>query len=88
MKITCQIGKTEKVKTDALILFAFQERKLPRSLIPVDRAARGQISKLLKSGDFSGKEGEVAVSYPEGKIPARRILVAGLGKKSEVNLET
>jgi leucyl aminopeptidase len=53
----------------------------------VDRALNGAISDLIAGGDLSGKAGEVAVLYPRGAIPAKRVLVVGLGKTEAFNLE-
>jgi len=54
----------------------------------VDKALNGAIRELIASGDFRGKSGQVAVLYPRGAIPARRVLVVGLGKQEKFNLES
>jgi leucyl aminopeptidase len=41
----------------------------------------------MKSGDFTGKHAQVSVIYTRGTLPARRVLLLGLGKKKEFDLE-
>jgi len=47
----------------------------------------GAIRELIEGGDFKGKKGEVAVLYPRGAITARRVLLVGLGKQQDFDLE-
>jgi len=88
MKTIVTTAKAETVRTEALILFMFQGKKLPRSLAPVDLAYQGQLSRLLKSGDFSGKEDELVLLYPPPQAPAKRIIVAGLGEEKKLESGT
>jgi len=53
----------------------------------VDRALGGQIRELLAWGDFSGKLNETALLYPGDDFPARRVLIVGLGKQEEFDLD-
>jgi leucyl aminopeptidase len=48
----------------------------------VDRAAGGAISRLLRRGDFTGKNPEVFPITALRRGPAERILLVGLGPKS------
>ena len=53
----------------------------------VDRALNGQISDLIAAGDFEGKLNETLYLYSNGALPARRVLLVGLGKQDEFTLE-
>lgn len=44
-----------------------------------DQALKGAISELIEAGEITGKVGESAVLYPRGIIPAKRVVVVGLG---------
>ncbi|MCE2982740.1 MAG: leucyl aminopeptidase [Parachlamydia sp.] len=44
------------------------------------------LSPVLKSGDFTGKEGEIALLYIEGE-PEQRIALIGLGPQDKVSTE-
>ena len=48
----------------------------------------GLITQIAKEEGFSGKANETLWVRTDGKLPANRILVIGLGKKEEINLET
>jgi leucyl aminopeptidase len=53
----------------------------------VDQALGGAIGEAVSAGDLRGKKGDTAVFYPRGAIPARRVLVVGLGKQEGFGLE-
>jgi leucyl aminopeptidase len=53
----------------------------------VDRALGGAISQLIALGDIRGKSGELVTIHTFGKTPAPRVLVAGLGKSSEFDVD-
>ena len=46
----------------------------------LDRALDGAITDLIGEGDVTGKKGELTLIYSLGRIPSRRVVVAGLGK--------
>ena len=46
----------------------------------VDGALGGAISDLIAEGDITGKKGELTLIYGLGKLAAKRVIVAGLGK--------
>jgi len=50
----------------------------------LDRATRGALSALLKTGDFTGRHLETALLYPRG-VKARRVLLVGLGRADQSN---
>jgi leucyl aminopeptidase len=52
----------------------------------VDRALDGAISALIADGGITGKKGELTVLHTFGKLPAGRVLVVGLGKSEEFDL--
>lgn len=53
----------------------------------VDRALDGAISALIAQGDLRGKYGELVLFPTFGRIPAPRVLVAGLGKPGEFTID-
>jgi leucyl aminopeptidase len=53
----------------------------------VDDVLDGAISDLIEVGDLSGKAGQIAVLYPRGAIPARRVIVVGLGSRDEFDAD-
>jgi len=83
MKINVRAGKIEKHKTDAAIILLFEKEKPGRVAERVDKALGGMISRLIKKGDVKLKTGTVHLLYPEGRIRAERLLLVGLGNRSE-----
>ena len=53
----------------------------------VDSALGGAITDLIAEGDISGKRGENTLIYSLGQLPARRVVVAGLGKRSDFDTD-
>ena len=53
----------------------------------VDRALGGAISQLIAQGDIRGKAGELTLIHTMGKIASPRVLVAGLGKSKDFDVD-
>jgi len=88
MKVTVEQGAIQASTADALVVNLFEGVTAPGGATgAVDRALDGAISELIAGGDISGKEGEVAVLYPRGAIPARRVIVVGLGDRQKFDIE-
>ena len=88
MKIFVKKGKLQDIKSQAVILALFQDQKeLTGTALLIDQASGGLITELINNGDFAAKPSQIAVVYTRGAIPAQRIALVGLGKKSEINLE-
>ncbi|MBX3055978.1 MAG: leucyl aminopeptidase [Anaerolineae bacterium] len=88
MKIQVVQGNIQESTADTLIVNLFDDVTTPAGATgAVDTALNGAISELIVHGDLTGKVGEVGVLYPRGTIPAKRVLVVGLGKRGEFDLE-
>ena len=88
VKIHVKKGKLAAIKSQAIILALFQDQKeLTGTPLLIDQAGNGLITELIKNGDFAARPSQISVVYTRGAIPAQRIALVGLGKKSEVNLE-
>ncbi len=88
MKITVKKGSLADVKTEAFILaFCEGEKALSGPAADIDQKSGGLLSDIIKSGDFAAKASEALMIYTRGAVPAKRIALVGLGKKSELNLE-
>jgi len=58
-------------------------RKVPGFLAALDKAFKGEISRVLASSDFTGKPDQTAVFYP-AKGP-KRVLLVGLGERDSLD---
>lgn len=86
MEIQAVPGRLETYACDALILSLFEGGTLPSAIQTVDAALDGAISDLM-GADFSGKAGQVIVHYTRGAIPAKRIILVGLGQAEAFTVE-
>ncbi len=88
MKITVRKENPSGLACEAVLAFHFEDRKKPFGLAAIlDRLSGGAISDLIAAGDFEGKLNQVAVVYPSRPVPAKRIVLVGLGKKKDLNLD-
>ena len=56
--------------------------RLPPRVAAIDRAAGGRIAQALAAGDFKGKRGETLLIHPASTLPAKRLLLIGLGDEA------
>jgi len=90
MQFEYSVNSLDKISADAILVFAFQNDKdKTRKFHPLsglknaDEILKGSIFKVLEIAKFTGKRGESFSFFPEEKFLAKRIIVLGLGKKSE-----
>jgi leucyl aminopeptidase len=88
MDIRVEKGKAEKTPCELLLLFSFEfPQPLAGPIQSVDLKWKGVISDLIKQGDFKGDLFQCQLLYPQGALPAKRVLLTGLGKREEFDLE-
>jgi leucyl aminopeptidase len=59
--------------------------RLPARVAAIDRALGGRLAAIVAAGDFRGEKGDNAVAYPEGALPAKRVMLAGLGPEAKLD---
>jgi len=75
-------GEIISVEADAIVVNLFEGTKKPGGATgAVDKALDGAITKLIEQGEIKGKLNEISIIHSLGKIPARIVAVAGLGKQ-------
>src|SRR5512139_3389322 len=88
MDIRVEQGRPEKFSSELLLLFAFEPPEpLEGPIQSVDLEWKGFISTLITQGDFKGELFECRLLHTQGALPAPRVLLTGLGKKGEFDLE-
>jgi len=88
IQIKVRVGDVTEVECDALIVNLFDGVTHPGGATgAVDRALGGQITALIAAGEIKGKLGEAPVIHTAGRIPAARVIVAGLGKSADFSVE-
>ncbi|MGH7550477.1 MAG: leucyl aminopeptidase [Gemmatimonadota bacterium] len=88
MELKAVKGDVTTIETPALVVNLYQGVKKPGGATgAIDRALDGQLAELIADGEITGKPGEVTIVHSGGRIPARRVVVVGLGKKEKCDLE-
>ena len=84
MNISTNQGNIAEGEDSAIVVNLFEGATQPGGATgAVDDALEGAISDLVREGDISGKRGENTLIYSLGRLPAKRVVVAGLGQESD-----
>ncbi len=83
MEFSIKTGGLEKQRTDCLILGVFESGQLSNIALEADKAAKGFLSQIVKSGDMDGKLGSTLLLQAVAGLSASRVLLVGLGKEKE-----
>jgi leucyl aminopeptidase len=76
MKIAVTFGEALALETPLLVVGGWEDEALPRA-----------VANLIEDGDWTGKFKQTMLLYPRGALPARRLLLVGLGKRSQILFE-
>ena len=88
MNIRVEKADLAAVKADMVVVNLFEGVKSPGGATgAVDKALGGLLSKEISETGFSGKEGATLLFPTHGKIPAKRVLLLGLGPAKGFSLE-
>lgn len=88
MNIEVKRGAIQEEQTELIVVNLFEDVAEPGGATgAVDAALGGQITDLIASGDFKGKLNDTALLYTRGAIPAKRVLIVGLGKKEQFDVD-
>ncbi|MBI5196985.1 MAG: leucyl aminopeptidase [Nitrospirae bacterium] len=87
MNFFVKAGTVTAVRTEALALGVWEGEKIEGLLRRVDQALRGLISEMLRTGEFEGKSDQFAVLHTQGALPAKRLILIGLGKRDALETE-
>ncbi|MBP1708658.1 MAG: cytosol aminopeptidase, partial [Deltaproteobacteria bacterium] len=88
MDIQVERGAADGYACGLLLLFSFDSPEdWEGPVTQVDQKWGGFLSTLMKQGDFKGELFETRLLYTHGVLPAQRVLLTGLGKKAEFDLE-
>ncbi|MBE9482173.1 MAG: leucyl aminopeptidase [Chloroflexi bacterium] len=86
MEINIIVGDIDKIEADAIIVNFFEEmEQLDGYIATIDKALDGTISQLIRHGEIKGKLNEVTIIHSLSKLPAARVVIAGLGKQQALS---
>lgn len=86
MKVLIKDINEADAACDALIVI-FCEGEKEDEYSGLDSSLKGLLSKVVRSGEFRGKEGQLSLLHTMNVIKPARVLLVGLGKRGEVNSE-
>jgi leucyl aminopeptidase len=70
---------------DCLVVGVFEETELGGEAKSVDAACGGRLQRLLARGDFTGRAGDTLLVTEVTELPARRVLLVGLGARAQLS---
>ncbi len=89
MQIDVKIGRIGSETDTTVIIGLFKEERLEENdSMVMESALRRYLRDILALGDFKGEDQEVAVLYPRGQAPPSRVILVGLGARSEFSFES
>src|SRR5215203_5070201 len=83
MEFPVKTGAPARHRTECAILPVFDERQLHGATKDFDRAARGSIAKLVRSGDAPSRLGACTLVHRTQGTAAARWLLVGCGKRAD-----
>ena len=88
MNIQVIEGDLAQHKSEAAVFIAFKgETKILGASSAFYKKAGRRIASIFDLGDFKGEKGELSVHYTQDGCLVRRIVIVGLGKRTELSLE-
>ncbi|MEX2356602.1 MAG: leucyl aminopeptidase [Thermaerobacterales bacterium] len=78
-----QTGSVTEVACDALVVSLYQGAQPGGAADAVDTALDGAVCQAVADGEFTGKLYETLTLPTYGRLPARRVIVVGLGPKEQ-----
>ncbi len=88
MQVEVRVGRAEVETAEVLVVThcdgeGFQKQDVGQ----LNKALGGALSDVVQSKEFEGKPGEALLYHTQGKVPAKRVLLIGLGKKKDLTLD-
>lgn len=87
MRVETKTGRVASEAAEVLVLTHCEGEALSQDAAAVDQAMGGVLRDVLHSKEFEGKANELALVHTQKKVPAKRILLVGLGKKKDVSVD-
>ncbi len=87
MRVDARAGRAETESTEVLVLSHYEGGVFSKQATVIDKSMGGALRELLQSKEFEGKANELALVHTHGKVPAKRILLVGLGQEKDVTVD-
>ncbi len=87
MNFTIKTAALQNISTSCMVLGVYQNKTLPEITAEIDKLTRMKLSKIIDAGDINGALGQSLLIHHIDGVRAKRILLVGLGKKSDLTLK-
>ena len=88
MNVEVKVGRTESEAAEVLVLTHCDGEVLNKQdAVVIDKLLSGSVRALVQTKEFEGKANETLLFHTQGKMPAKRLLLIGLGKKKDLTLD-
>jgi len=88
VKIQVKRGDLKEWATEAAVVAHFEgESPLTGAAARLNEGCGGLISGIIAQGDFTGRLYQVLVIYSPERLPTKRLVIVGLGKRMDLSLE-
>jgi leucyl aminopeptidase len=88
MRVEVKNGRADTESAEVLVLTHCEGEALAKAdAMLLDKMLRGGLRDLLDTKEFEGKANEVLLYHTQGHVPAKRLLLVGLGKKKDLTLD-
>jgi leucyl aminopeptidase len=87
MRVEVQAVSPEQVEADVVAVAMTGDDELAGTAAAVDSKLDGLLKRLAGDGELRGDSGRVAIVHVDGKLGARRVAVAGLGPRAELDAD-
>lgn len=89
MDITSKKSVLSAQASDALLIGVVEgETELAGEALEIDRKLSGKLSDIIASGEFAGKQNQLTIVHTFESISAKRVILAGLGKRSKLTADS
>ena len=85
MRYSIRTGSPEKINADCIVVAIWNKGALSDEAKLLDTATQKVITKIIQSGDFTGKLGETQVIHNINGAVGKRILLVGSGDKKKLS---
>ena len=88
-QLTIEVRQPGELEPDALAI-PFPEEdgaSLTNGTRALDERLKGRLQRLLEDGELKGELGKTVLLHTDGELDARRLIVAGVGKREDVDAD-
>lgn len=87
MKINVIKGHPLEIKGDSIAIGCYEKKSVDPVIKIIDKKLNGVIQKQIREKVFEGKLKQVTLIYSLGRLNVDKVLLVGVGKKEEINLD-